>query len=105
MAFVPNSGPVSTDEVSNVFPLIGDDFNNFRGTKWYYPANLTYGFFSTTSIKSSDFYGKQPNDPATAGVLFSNTAGSGSFVIPLYRNTLTIEIWGAGGGGGGNVCG
>lgn len=100
MAFVPNSGVVSTDIISDVFGL-GDDFNNYRGTIWYYPANLTYGYFSTGTIKSSDFYGKQPNDPATAGVLFSNTAGNGSFVIPLYRNTITIEMWGAGGSGGG----
>lgn len=100
MAFVPNSGAVSTDIVSDVFGL-GDDFNNYRGTLWYYPGNLTFGYFSSGTIKSSDFYGKQPNDPATAGVLWSNTAGSGSFVVPLYRNTITIEIWGAGGGGGG----
>ena len=100
MAFVPNSGAVSTDLISNVFSL-GDDFNNYRGTKWYYPGNLMYGFFSSGTLKSSDFYGKQPDDPAGAGVLFSNTAGTGSFVVPLYRNSLTIEIWGAGGGGGG----
>jgi hypothetical protein len=100
MAFVPNSGAVSTDIISDVFGL-GDDFNNYRGTIWYYPANLMYGYFSSGTIKSSDFYGKQPTDPATAGVLFSNSSGSGSFVVPLYRNTITIEIWGAGGGGGG----
>jgi len=100
MAFVPNSGAVSTDIISDVFGL-GDDFNNYRGTLWYYPGNLTFGYFSSGTIKSSDFYGKQPNDPATAGVIWSNTAGSGSFVAPLYRNTITIEIWGAGGGGGG----
>lgn len=99
MAFVPNSGVVSTDIISDVFGL-GDDFNNYRGVQWYYPGNLVNGTFSTGTIKSSDFYGKQPNDPATAGVLFSNTAGSGSFVVPLYRNSFTIEIWGAGGGGG-----
>jgi len=100
MAFVPNSGAVSTDIISDVFGL-GDDFNNYRGTVWYYPGNLLFGSFSSGTIKSSDFYGKQPNDPATAGVLFSNSSGSGSFVVPLYRNTITIEIWGAGGGGGG----
>lgn len=100
MAFVPNSGAVSTDIISDVFGL-GDDFNNYRGTIWYYPGNLMYGYFSGGTIKSSDFYGKQPNDPATAGVLFSNTSGSGSFVVPLYRNSITIEMWGAGGSGGG----
>jgi len=100
MAFVPNSGVVSTDIISDVFGL-GDDFNNYRGVQWYYPGNLVNGKFSSGTIKSSDFYGKQPNDPATAGVLWSNTAGSNSFVVPLYRNTITIEIWGAGGGGGG----
>jgi len=100
MAFVPNSGVVSTDIISDVFGL-GDDFNNYRGVQWYYPGNLVNGKFSSVTIKSSDFYGKQPNDPATAGVYFSNTAGSGSFIAPLYRNSITIEIWGAGGGGGG----
>lgn len=98
MAFVPNSGAVSTDIISDVFGL-GDDFNNYRGTKWYYPANLVYGFFSSGTLKSSDFYGKQPNDPATSGTIASNVAGSGSFIVPLYRNYIKIEIWGAGGGG------
>ena len=87
MAFVPNSGAVSTDIISDVFGL-GDDFNNYRGTLWYYPGNLMYGYFSGGTIKSSDFYGKQPNDPATAGVLWSNTAGYGSFVVPLLIQAI-----------------
>ena len=100
MTFVPNSGPLNASVINAVFSL-GEDFNLYHGTKWYYPGNLTNGNFNTSTLKLSDFYGKQPNDPATSGVYFANTAGSGSFTVPLYRNTITIEIWGAGGGGGG----
>lgn len=46
---------------------------------------------------------------ANAGVKYADpgsqtwtSAGAQSFVIPRYKNTLTIELWGAGGGGGKN---
>lgn len=99
MTFVPNSGPINTTMINAAFGL-GEDLTLYHGVRWYYPANLTTGLFNATTIKLSDFYGKQGNDPATSGSYFSNIAGSGSFVAPLYRNKITIEIWGAGGGGG-----
>ena len=97
MTFVPNTGPVNTTQINNAFGL-GEDLNNYHVKRWYYPGNLTTGFFSGATINISDFFGKQPNDPATAGVYFANT--SGSFGVPLYRNSITIEIWGGGGSGG-----
>ena len=98
MTFVPNSGPINTTMINAAFGL-GEDLNLYHGVRWYYPGNLTTGLFNTTTIKISDFYGKQGTDPATAGAYFANV--SGSFTVPLFRNSITIEIWGAGGGGGG----
>jgi hypothetical protein len=100
MTFVPNSGPINTSMINAAFGL-GEDINLYKGVRWYYPGNLTTGLFSTSTIKMSDFFGKQGTDPATLGTYFANAAGSGSFTIPLYRNYLKIEIWGAGGSGGG----
>jgi hypothetical protein len=100
MTFVPNSGPINTTMINAAFGL-GEDINLYKGVRWYYPANLTTGLFSTSTIKMSDFFGKQGTDPATAGTYFANVAGSGSFTIPLYRNYIKIEIWGGGGSGGG----
>jgi len=99
MTFVPNSGPINTTMINAAFGL-GEDINLYKGVRWYYPANLTTGLFSTSTIKMSDFFGKQGTDPATAGTYFANVAGSGSFTIPLYRNYIKIEIWGGGGSGG-----
>ena len=98
MTFVPNSGPINTTMINAAFGL-GEDLNLYHGVRWYYPGNLTTGLFNTTTIKISDFYGKQGTDPATAGAYFANV--SGSFTVPLFRNSITIEIWGAGGAGGG----
>jgi len=99
MTFVPNSGPINTTMINAAFGL-GEDINLYKGVRWYYPGNLTTGLFSTTTIKMSDFFGKQGTDPATLGTYFANVAGSGSFIIPLYRNYIKIEIWGGGGSGG-----
>ena len=100
MTFVPNSGPINTTMINAAFGL-GEDINLYKGVRWYYTGNLTTGLFSTSTIKMSDFFGKQGTDPATAGTYFANVAGSGSFTIPLYRNYIKIEIWGGGGSGGG----
>jgi len=98
MAFVPNNGPVNTTMINAAFGL-GEDLNSYHGVRWYYPGNLTTGLFGTTTLKISDFFGKQGADPAGNGTYFSTN--NGNFTVPLYRNSITIEIWGAGGGGGG----
>lgn len=98
----PFGNPLAISEINTGFAL-GNDLAVYRGATWYYTANLVSGTFPTGSNANIDiagFYGKQPTDPATGGTQSFNTVGSGSFTIPLYRNTLTIEIWGGGGGGG-----
>jgi len=97
---LPFSGPLDLAAINTEFGL-GTDLTNYHGVRWYYDGNLTTGLFGGSTIKISDFRGKRATDPAGAGIYFSNTSGSGSTVTPLYRNTITIEIWGAGGGGGG----
>jgi len=102
MTFVPNSGPVNTTQINAAFGL-GEDINLYKGVQWFYPGNLTTGFFSTNTIKMSDFFGKQGTDPATAGSFYANavSGNTGNISAPLYRNTLKIEVWGGGGSGGG----
>ena len=98
MTNVANVGKLGLDADINSSFTLGDDIAQYQSKTWYYPSNLTTGSFSASTLHFSDFYGKQPNDPAIPGsVTFTS---SGSFVIPLYRNTLKIELWGAGGGGG-----
>jgi len=100
MGTVAASGKLGLDaDINHAFNL-GDDLNVYRGKTWYYSGNLTTGTFSAGTIHFSDFYGKQPNDPATPGSVTYTTVGSGTFTVPLYRHTLKIEIWGGGGGGG-----
>lgn len=98
----PFGNPLAISEINTGFAL-GDNLGVYRGVNWYYSGNLTTGTFpsgATARLDVANFYGKQPTDPATAGTTTIDTVGSGSFTLPLYRNTLTIEIWGGGGGGG-----
>lgn len=96
----PVSGTISINDINSVFGR-GTNLNAYRGTIWYQPNSLVYGYFSSGSISLSNFYNKQPNDPATSGSIDYTTPGTYSFVVPLFRNTLNVQIWGAGGGGGG----
>ena len=97
---LPFSGPLDLAKINAEWGL-GTDLTQYHGVRWYYDGNLTTGLFRGSTIKVSDFYGKRATDPASGGVYFSNTAGSGNTIAPLYRNFITIEIWGGGGSGGG----
>ena len=97
---LPFSGPIDLAKINAEWGL-GTDLTQYHNVRWYYDGNLTTGLFNGNTIKASDFYGKRATDPASGGIYFSNTAGSGSTVAPLYRNFITIEIWGGGGSGGG----
>ena len=97
---LPFSGPLDLAAINSEWGL-GTDLAIYHDVRWYYDGNLTTGLFGGNTIKVSDFYGKRATDPAGGGTYFSNTGGSGSYTTTLYRNSITIEIWGAGGGGGG----
>jgi hypothetical protein len=96
---LPFSGPIDLATINAEWGL-GTDLTVYHGVKWYYDGNLTNGVFNSSTLKVSDFYGKRATDPAGSGVYFANVNGSGSFIIPLYRNSIKIEIWGGGGAGG-----
>ena len=96
----PTSGTISINDVNSVFGR-GNNLNAYRGTVWYQPNSLVTGTFSAGTISLSNFYNKQPNDPATTGSATYSSPGTTSFTAPLYRNSLTIYVWGGGGGGGG----
>jgi hypothetical protein len=97
---LPFSGPLDLAAINAEFGL-GTDLTLYHGVTWYYDGNLTTDVFSSRTLKISDFYGKRATDPAASGVYFANTAGSSSFTVPLYRNSIKIEVWGGGGSGGG----
>lgn len=63
--------------------------------------NLQEGNFNTTNIKFSDFFNKSAATPATTGNEIYDVNGTFTFTIPVYKNSFSIEAWGAGGGGGG----
>lgn len=98
----PFGNSLAISEINTGFAL-GNDLGVYRGATWYYRGNLTTGTFPSgpnAKLNIGNFYSKQPTDPATAGTQIITTPGSGTFTVPLYRNTLKIELWGSGGGGG-----
>ena len=93
----PVSGTISMADINSAFGL-GYALSAYRGVTWYQPNSLNTGTFSTTNLGLNQFYNKQATDPATSGTqTFTN---NGSFTVPLYRNSITFQLWGAGGGGG-----
>jgi len=96
---LPFSGPLDLASINAEWGL-GTDLTLYHGVRWYYDGNLTTGLFGSSTLNISDFRGKRSTDPASSGTYFSNTVGSGSYTTSLYRNSITIEIWGGGGSGG-----
>lgn len=95
----PSSGPISMADINANFGR-GTDLNAYRNTIWYQPNSLNYGYFNSGSISMSDFYNKQGSDPAGSGAVDYTANGTYYFSVPLYRNFLQIQVWGAGGAGG-----
>lgn len=95
----PVSGAISMNDIDAAFGY-GKNLNAYRGKTWYRPGTLVTGVFPATGpISMGDFYNKQGTDPAAAGSQVYNS-GSTNWTVPLYRNSLTVEIWGGGGAGG-----
>ncbi len=100
----PASGAISMSDINANFGR-GTDLNAYRNTIWYQPASLTFGYFNSGTISMSDFYNKQGTDPAGSGASDYTSPGTYFFVVPLFRNFLQIQVWGAGGAGGEYVSG
>ena len=100
----PSSGAISMLDINANFGR-GTDLNAYRNTIWYQPASLTFGYFNSGTISMSDFYNKQGTDPAGSGASDYTSPGTYFFVVPLFRNFLQIQVWGAGGAGGEYVSG
>ena len=95
----PSSGPISIGVINQNFGR-GTNLNAYRNTIWYQPNSLTFGYFSGGAINLSDFYNKQPNDPAGSGAADFNSPGTYYWTVPLFRNFIQIQVWGGGGAGG-----
>lgn len=109
-ANTPDPGqPISILDIKRVFgaglnQTPGEDLNDYHGVAYW---NTTYPFaagkFNTTlgtQLTLQDFYSKTATDPATAGSILYTSSGSSNFTVPVFRNSIQIEVWGAGGGGG-----
>lgn len=83
----------------------GYNLNAYRGTFYYVGGSMSTGNFSSGQIGFADFYNKQSTDPASSGAADYTSAGYYVFYAPLFRNSLTIQVWGGGGAGGGNSYG
>jgi len=97
----PVNGPISMFDVQSTFGL-GYNLNAYRGQVWYTPNSLQSGTFPSGQISLADFYNKtnvNPAPPSPTPILYS-AAGTYTFVVPLFRNSFSVEVWGAGGGGG-----
>ena len=98
----PVSGPISFADIQAAFGF-GYGMVNYQNSRWYRPASLVFGDFSAGQINFSDFFNKQGTDPAGNGSVTYSSASTYYFTVPLFRNSLTVNIWGGGGGGGGYI--
>lgn len=100
---LPNGGnlpPLSMSDINGPsgFNGRGNNLNAYRGTLFYRPDNST-GYFTSGSIKMSDFYSTQATSPVIPGNSGNITSGS-TVTLPSMFNVLTVLVYGASGGGG-----
>ena len=99
MAIKASGAFLKSTEIDTEF-MLGNSASAYRGVSWYVDNALTTSTFSSTNLKFSEFYSKRKTDPAGAGS--TTYAASGSFTVPLYRNSLIVDAWGGGAGSGGS---
>jgi hypothetical protein len=92
---IKGSGQLSMSEINAEFGR-GNDLAAYRNVQWWLDDNNT-GNFSSSNLGMNQFYGKRAVPVVTSSSYY--TSYSGSFQLP-YFNYVTVEIWGAGGGGG-----
>lgn len=102
--------PISINDVKRVFgkgqdKFKNDDLNDFHGIAYwdtFYPYKK--GKFEPTfdtQLSLQDFYSKTSEDPVIPGKLEDYTPGGPKAIdVPVFRNFIVIDVWGAGGGGG-----
>ena len=95
----PVSGIITMADINTTFGR-GTNLAAYRGTIWYQPNSLVFGYFASTDLSFADFYNKQPNDPASSGALDYQSPGTFTLAAPLYRNFFQVQVWGGGGAGG-----
>jgi hypothetical protein len=99
----PSSGTITMFDINSAFAR-GNNLDVYRGTVWYVPNSLTTGTFPTGQIAFSDFYNKTGTNPVTpspVGGVSYTIPGVYQFVVPLFRTSFSVVLWGGGGGGGG----
>ena len=110
--YLPSSGPISLNDINNVFGR-GLNLNAYRGTT-YYTSTAGPFTFSSGAISMSSFYGTGPTANITYTVATGGTiTTSGNYKIHTFTGggTFTVNQVGtdssasylivAGGGGGG----
>lgn len=100
--YLPSSGTLSMNTINTLFGR-GNNLNAYRGTQ-YYTATAGPFTFSSGSISFSSFYNSGPTAGITPGSQNYTTPGTYSFTVPNY-NTMTVMVWGGGGGSPGTTAG
>ena len=58
---LPTSGQLSINDINALFQR-GTKLSDYRGTHWY-KDDCSSGYFNSTNLKISDFYGTRPDAP------------------------------------------
>lgn len=95
--------PLYFSEINAEFQ-IGEDLVPYQNHIWYL-KNGDFGNFDTNNLNFGEFYDKKAIDPAVPGSVYYGEPGDYSFIVPLHRNSVTIEAWGGGGGSGSSIKG
>ena len=97
MANTPDSGPISINDIRNVFGYgnnqnPGDDLSDYHGVQYFdtfYPFRR--GYFGTSQLSYADFYSKTSIDPCPppppGGLTIDPNKTTGT--IPPFRSTIT----------------
>jgi hypothetical protein len=102
---LPTSGTLSMSAINTEFAL-GNNLAAYRGVKWYKDDN-TRGYFDNSAtgnfppIDFAEFYGTRKTISVPVGQVTTYTgAGTYSFSVNFFYNTLLIEVRGGDGADG-----
>ena len=92
---VPLSGQITMTDLDNAFHL-GTDLEAYRGVLYFKPSvDDNPRYFPASNLDMDMFHGTWAVTPPS--VINLNGGEAGTFYIPIFRNFIIIQVWGAGG--------
>lgn len=95
---LPINGPLSLEDINSEFGF-GNALSAYRNRPYYVLPDPVVRLFPSVDLSIEDFYGTSVNGPGPSTNVRFQEIGLYNFIVPEYTS-MTIEIWGAGGGGG-----